>query len=411
MLEKNIQFKNGQPVDAFLSMIENVPLHTNSVLEFIMVLEGTLDIRQGYQSQILNDGDVFIFNPPDLHCIHSLSKSNFVLTMYLDLDYLTKFCPTIQQMSFLCDCDNQKGSSLDMLRHMLSDIYFRFNENEDQDWLDESLNSLVQLLLDSFQLFRWQPDEHNNFMYGCPTGFHINPFHVARIQSIENYIYEHYGENITLSSLAQHEYLSTFYLSHFIKQATGLNFQQWLSSVRSEFAEKLLVSTDKNISEIALDVGFASTKYLISHFKKWYGCTPSKYREKTATLHSHLPHKYYSCDRMKAERLLNNYRFESSHSGKDLREGEVIYTSLDKNHLPQKFELLRLQHFLNLLLQSGEICQFMNEISKSQSGQVLSAEILAKELNRSSSMEPNSYEAFLAEIVHYLKTLGDKDKE
>ena len=112
---------------------------------------------------------------------------------------------------------------------------------------------------------------------------------------------------------------------------------------------------------------------------------------------------------MKAERLLNNYRFESSHSGKGLREGEVIYTSLDKNHLPQKFELVRLQHFLNLLLQSGEICQFMNEISKNQSGQVLSAEILAKELNRSSSVEPNSYEAFLAEIVHYLKTLGDKD--
>jgi len=36
---------------------------------------------------------------------------------------------------------------------------------------------------------------------------------------------------------------------------------------------------DKKITEIALDVGFDNSSYLILKFKKYMGCTPSKYRK------------------------------------------------------------------------------------------------------------------------------------
>ncbi len=405
MLEKNIQFQNGQPVDAFLSMVEHVPMHTNTVLEFIMVLEGSLDIRQGYQSQILNDGDIFIFNPPDLHCISSLSKSNYVLTIYIDLDYLEKFCPTIKQMSFWCDCDTQKGSNLDLLRHMLSDLYFRFHEpHPSADWLDQPLEQLVQLLLDSFRLFRWQSDGKDNYFYGCPIGFQMNSFHVSRIHRVENYIYHHYAENITLGSLAKQEFLSPYYLSHFIKQVTGLSFQQWLSSVRAEFAEKLLVSSTKNISEISQEVGFSSTKYLIAHFKKWYGTTPSKYREATASHHSNLPHKYYACDRKKAERLLNNHRYESAHSGKVERKGIQLSETLEKPQIPPIFELVKLKHFYHLLLRSGEIYQFMNDLINECDIPTPTVAELAVEFGKMPGEGPNSYEDFLLAFQQYMES-------
>jgi AraC-like DNA-binding protein len=411
MLEKTIHFKNGLPVDAFLSTVENIPLHIHQSLEFIMVMEGTLELREAYQSQILNDGDIHIFNPPDLHSLTGLSKTNCVLTLYIDLNYLTKFNSAIKHMSFLCDCDNQKGSSIELLRHMLADIYFHFNDNTygNTDRLDDDLGSLVTLLLDSFQLFRWLPDGSDHFFYGCPQEFHVNAFHAERIHSVQDYIYNHYAENITLSGLAQHEYLSTYYLSHYIRQATGLSFQQWLSSVRSEFAEKLLVSTNKTISEIALEVGFASTKYLISHFKKWYGCTPSKYRELTASLHCHLPHKYYSCDRMKAEKLLNSYRYESYHSGKDVQKGSLISKSLEKDQLPQKSETARLQHYMNLLLLSGEIYNNMSGKQESHLNHAVSSEALQKELSMLPPEALNSYEAFLAEIMRFLKIPPKKE--
>jgi len=405
MLEKTIHFKNGLPVDAFLSTVENIPLHMHQTLEFIMVLEGTLEIREAYHSQILNDGDIYIFNPPDLHCITSLSKTNCVLTLYVDLDYLMRFYPAIKHRSFLCDCDNQKGSSIALLRHMLADIYFRFHENEYEvkENLEGDLGSLVALLLDSFQLFRWQSDGNDRFFYGCPPEFRINAVQNERIHSIQDYIYNHYAENITLGSLAKHEYLSTYYLSHFIRQSTGLSFQQWLSSVRCEFAEKLLVSTEKTISEIALEVGFTSTKYLISHFKKWYACTPSKYRELTASIHTHLPHEYYSCDNRKAEKLLNNYRYESFCTETETHKGAPISMFLSEKQLPRKTETGKFQHYMNLLLLSGSICKFMSAAHRNEDVSKADVDALFSELNKLPSEACSSYEAFLAETMRCLK--------
>jgi AraC-like DNA-binding protein len=395
MLEKTIHFKNGLPVDTFLSTVETIPLHVNQAIEFIMVLEGTVEIREAYQTQILGDGDIHIFNPPDLHGITGLSKTNCILTLYFDLDYLTKFYPDIRHISFLCDCDNQKGS-VDLLRHLLAEIYFHFNENNynNMEKLDSDLSRLVTLLLDSFLLFRWLPDGSNHFFYGCPQEFHINAIQAQRIHSVQDFIYSHFTENITLGSIAKHEYLSTYYLSHFIRQATGLSFQQWLSVVRCEFAEKLLVSTDRNISEISLDVGYANTKYLISHFKKWYGFTPSKYRELTASMRSHLPHKYFSCDRMKAEKLLNGYRFESAQSGKISPKGIPLSRFLEMDRLPQKSDAAKLQHYINLFMLSGEIYKSMTDAEALRS--------LAPELC-------GSYEAFLSEVIRLLKITPQKE--
>ncbi|HWQ79776.1 MAG TPA: AraC family transcriptional regulator [Anaerovoracaceae bacterium] len=411
MLEKTIHFKDGLPVDAFISTVENIPLHIHQTLEFVMVLEGALELREAYQSYILNDGDIHIFNPPDLHGLTGLSRTNCVLTLYIDLDYLTKFCAGINHMSFLCDCDNQKGSSVELLRHMLADIYVHFSQGTyaNTDRLDHDLGGLVTLLLDSFLLFRWLPDGSDHFLYGCPPEFHINAVQAERIHSVQDYIYNHFTENITLGDLAKHEYLSTYYLSRYIKQSTGLSFQQWLSSVRSEFAEKLLVSTDKTISQIALEAGFASTKYLISNFKKWYGCTPSKYREITASMHSHLPHRYYSCDRIKAEKLLNSYRYENSHSGKDVQKGFSISSSLEKETLPQKSGNAKVRHYINLLLLSGEIYSVLSGADGNHPGHSMTTEALLKELKKIPPETLDSYEAFLAEIMRFLKILPQKE--
>ena len=188
-----------------------------------------------------------------------------------------------------------------------------------------------------------------------------------------------------------------------------MSFQQWLSSVRCEFAEKLLVSTNKTISEIALEVGFASTKYLISHFKKWYACTPSRYRELTASIHTHLPHKYYSCDCVKAEKLLNGYRYESSCSGTEIHKGYSISMLPGKNRLPQKSETARLQHYINLLLLSGAVCKAMSEADDDRTGYAPAAETLLNELSRLPSEVCSSYEAFLAETIRYLKVPLQKE--
>ena len=53
----------------------------------------------------------------------------------------------------------------------------------------------------------------------------------------------------------------------------------WLiANYRVQAAQKLLISSDKSISEIALMVGYEDYNYFTKVFKKLVGITPSKYR-------------------------------------------------------------------------------------------------------------------------------------
>ena len=60
-------------------------------------------------------------------------------------------------------------------------------------------------------------------------------------------MYDNYTRKLTLSEIADREHLSIYYLSHIIKEATGLSFQDLLSYIRVEESEHLLLGTNKKI--------------------------------------------------------------------------------------------------------------------------------------------------------------------
>lgn len=62
-----------------------------------------------------------------------------------------------------------------------------------------------------------------------------------------------------------------------IKAVTGQSVKEFIRATRLQRAAKLLVSTNKNISEIAFHVGFSSVAYFSSSFSKYFKINPSKY--------------------------------------------------------------------------------------------------------------------------------------
>lgn len=68
------------------------------------------------------------------------------------------------------------------------------------------------------------------------------------------------------------------HLSYDIKETFGQTFQELLYYGKCAEAAKLLLGTDERIVDIALDCGFSDVKYLIKHFKKFFGHTPSEFR-------------------------------------------------------------------------------------------------------------------------------------
>lgn len=104
-----------------------------------------------------------------------------------------------------------------------------------------------------------------------------------RIAQIINYINSNYMKNITLDMLCEHFFVSKYYLCHSFKEITGASIMDFVAEKRLMEAEKLLRYSDLSITNISQAVGFNSTSYFITLFKKKYNCTPTAFRNKLTT--------------------------------------------------------------------------------------------------------------------------------
>lgn len=110
----------------------------------------------------------------------------------------------------------------------------------------------------------------------------ISPCSGDSIKTAQNYIQEHYAENLTLNTLADFLFIHPIYLSKLFKEKTGQNFIDYLTHVRMEKSKHLLAETNLKIYDISEMVGYESPKYFSKLFKDIVGTTPKLYRSEHA---------------------------------------------------------------------------------------------------------------------------------
>lgn len=96
---------------------------------------------------------------------------------------------------------------------------------------------------------------------------------------IEQYINEHYAENITLDKLSELTYLNKYYLTHLFREYRGESPISYLINLRIKRAKFLLKTTNITIAQIAIATGFSSTSYFSQLFHKKVGESPNRYRK------------------------------------------------------------------------------------------------------------------------------------
>ncbi|MCI8390585.1 MAG: 2-isopropylmalate synthase [Roseburia sp.] len=100
-----------------------------------------------------------------------------------------------------------------------------------------------------------------------------------RIVDIMNYIQNHYTD-VTLDVLAEHFGLSKPYLSKYIKEKSGLTFQDAVKKARMKKARTMLKETNQTVESIAAYVGYENVEHFNRLFKKAYEMTPVQFRRK-----------------------------------------------------------------------------------------------------------------------------------
>jgi AraC-like DNA-binding protein len=91
------------------------------------------------------------------------------------------------------------------------------------------------------------------------------------------YIKTNYAKELTLQELADVAGLSINYFGRMFKAHVGVSPRHYIIETRLNKAKRMLLGSDKNISEIARLVGYDNVCYFSSEFKKREGITPTEF--------------------------------------------------------------------------------------------------------------------------------------
>lgn len=88
-----------------------------------------------------------------------------------------------------------------------------------------------------------------------------------------------YYEPVSLCDLARKWFISKNYFAQLFKETTGMTVSQYTRQIRIEEACRLIRETDKKMTQIALEVGYADYKAFFLAFRKETGVSPNEYQK------------------------------------------------------------------------------------------------------------------------------------
>lgn len=151
--------------------------------------------------------------------------------------------------------------------------YMNQHEFPDQIWYQKKFKSFLTMT----DIFEWlknqlrdEFDKYNNEKKIQDS----KPIRIAK-----QYMNDNYNKDISLEGISNLIGFNPAYFSTLFKKETGENFMEYVMKLRIQNAKDLLMQTDKDIVEIASDVGYTDLKYFSKLFKKKTGLSPSEFRK------------------------------------------------------------------------------------------------------------------------------------
>lgn len=101
----------------------------------------------------------------------------------------------------------------------------------------------------------------------------------GRIDRVCRLVVENYADGVGLSEAARTACMSPAAFCRYFKGVTGHTFVEFLNKTRVDAATRLLLETDRPITEICYNAGFGNISNFNRRFRKLKGLSPSEYRK------------------------------------------------------------------------------------------------------------------------------------
>ncbi|WP_109831245.1 helix-turn-helix transcriptional regulator [Reichenbachiella versicolor] len=106
----------------------------------------------------------------------------------------------------------------------------------------------------------------------------VNNYAEPYIQKCMIIINARFKEDLQLEEVAKVLNISSPHLQQMLFDLTNKSFVEHLNEVRVAYAKKLLIKSDKEVSEVSKAVGYDNKHYFIRLFKNEYGMSPEKFK-------------------------------------------------------------------------------------------------------------------------------------
>ena len=235
------------------------PTMIHKQIELIYLLAGSASCTIDGVESTLNVGDMAVIFPYIAHS-YSFKDAEYIMLFFqpeLCQDYeiiIKKYKPVIPIIS---GCDKNQFGSLILKAFEGHDSKTEFGLLLSKSYL----NVIMGEFFNTVEVKENTPTDHNI------------------VNAILSYCSKNYmSPGISIQSLSKAIGISPKYCSYLINSLMNTNFRQYINSLRSFEAARLIANTDMPITRIAFDVGYENQSTFNRAFLTQYGMTPKEYR-------------------------------------------------------------------------------------------------------------------------------------
>lgn len=99
------------------------------------------------------------------------------------------------------------------------------------------------------------------------------------IDRIKEYIRDNIEKDLSRDDIADYAFLNPDYLSRLFKKEAGISLSDYLIEAKCNYAQQLLLKTDKPVSEIAASLGYTNFSHFSKMFKRVTDMSPLEFRK------------------------------------------------------------------------------------------------------------------------------------
>ena len=254
-------------------------IHYHASIEISLIMSGNGKYRTNDAVYEIQAGDVFFFRPNEAHCITDIEQGGMeLLNLHIAPYYLYK--------------NLQNALSSDYTKILNSNFSLKSNKINDTV-STEQIQEIRRLFLSVRKEFEEKKGDFESFACNCISSILIlfsRAYEIAGLPKEKRhnyqkllcaikYIDENYKENITLDMIAQQVAYSKCYFSSMFKKCMGMSVWDYIGIKRIEESLFLIKTTEKNITDIALECGFNNVVNFNKLFKKYTNVSPSYFRK------------------------------------------------------------------------------------------------------------------------------------